>query len=167
MVFDTSAIALVTMSIVTAKGPAGSCLCSSIEASKVVRVSPLSKALMMAILSSAWVMFFCFQTSALFFWVSIHSWGFPSLKRLMCFLYVPPELEPACNFSSMVTNLLLFSLVLVASSGTKGKTGFKKDTFLGILLVIIFVLTCSMILILVQRSLKDRFNFILILFIYL
>ena len=86
MVFDTSAITLVTMSIVTAKVPVGSCFCSSREASKVVRVSPLSKVLMMAILSPAWVMLFCFQTSAISFWVSIYSWGVPLLKRLMCFL---------------------------------------------------------------------------------
>jgi len=57
--------------------------------------------------------------------------------------------------------------VLNGSSSTKGQRDFKKDTFLGILVVIIVVLTCSMILISVPRSLKNNFNFLLILFIYL
>ena len=43
----------------------------------------------------------------------------------------------------------------------------QKDTFLEILAIIIFILTCPMLLILVPRFLKDNFNFSLILFIYL
>jgi len=71
------------------------------------------------------------------------------------------------SISDLSTMVRPNSCWILKATAFPTQLGFKRETFLGILAAISFVLTCSMFLILVQGSLKNNFNFLLILFIYL
>jgi hypothetical protein len=153
-------IAKVTMSIVkgTALPSASTTGFSAMDASKVVKDSPLSTVLMMAILSSGVARAFCVQTSMISLWRSIHCCGEPSSKSAKLFLYLLEVAgPPASALSSMVMKLVLSS-VLGRDSGNKGKRGENNDDdtdFLCLnadnMLILLFLFS---ILILVRRFLK-------------